>query len=873
MPSKVNKKLLYIFLGLFFFSTINAQNVSKDLGLDEEFLNSLPEETKQELLKQLEDDQDNLRDVNFGVFSTLLDQNSAQKYIEQELLDKKILISPEKRTKESLTYFGSGFFSGFPTSFMPISEPSLSSDYLLDFGDLLVIEIYGSSSLSESISVKSDGSISIPKLGKLQVAGLSLNQAQDKATNYIANKMPGASISLSIEKIRDIQVVIVGYVEVPGIYTVSGNSSALSALRVAGGIKSGGSYREIHIKRRGELLATFDLYDLLLNGDTANNINLQAGDVVIVQPINEFVYVYGGVKTPSIFELKGESISELISFAGNSFNGQSIDTATLTRKKKDSFETSEVTKEVFQSIFPSGGDEIYIPYISNLFQDSVKIVGSASSPGVYSVEGAREAINSSNLLGSKAYPLAVIHKQFIKASNKYFYKLHEPSSIPLLRAGDELIVLSKKSVDFLDSNTFNSFILGQSSNADSCEFAKYLNDLRDSSRFQLIKKIYEPFVKTNYQINEQVLPNLGLEAGNQNASSISQIKKDSLFTSSDDNKESCIDLFEQDPELLLTLLRSSILVEGKNLISGVYPIANNTSLKGILDVAMLTTEIDMETNISITSNTFSKGFSFSEVDSIKVSAGENISISSKDTIEIGKVTIEGEVVKPGIYYISSQDKLSDIIKSAGGYTDSAYPTGGILTRESALKLEKEFNEKLYDETIKNLSSALVQGENIPYEAVSFVLNEFKSVNPSGRVITEFNLQLLQKDISSDLILENRDKITIPKRTNVVFVFGEVLSPGPQSFKSNSSVQDFIKKAGGLTSNVDKSAIILVYPNGETKLIKSGLFPRNDLILPGSVIYATRDFKKLNNLKFASTLAPIVSSIALSLASLNSISKD
>ena len=113
-------------------------------------------------------------------------------------------------------------------------------------------------------------------------------------------------------------------------------------------------------------------------------------------------------------------------------------------------------------------------------------------------------------------------------------------------------------------------------------------------------------------------------------------------------------------------------------------------------------------------------------------------------------------------------------------------------------------------------------------------------------------------------------ISIPKRSNTIYVFGEVLSPGPQSFNSKYSVKDFINRAGGLTANVDKSAIILVQPNGETKLIKMGLFPRNDLILPGSVIYATRDFGKLNNLKLASTLAPIVSSIALSLASLNSI---
>jgi len=869
--SKRNINFFFIFAIFLCINALYAQS-SNNFSLDEAFLNSLPEETRQELLLQLEEDQDNLKDVNFGVFSTLLDQNSAKKYIDQELLDQKVQISPEKRTKESLLLFGSGFFSGFPTSFMPISEPSLSSSYILDVGDALLAEVYGATNLSESIAVKSDGSINIPRFGKLQVAGLSLNQAQKKADSFISNKMPGASISLSIENIRNIQVVIVGYVQVPGIYTVSGNSTVLSALRVAGGIKNNGSYREILVKRQNKTIANFDLYDLLLNGNTINNVGLQAGDVVMVNPVNEIVSVYGGVKNPAIYELKGESVAELIAYAGNSFNGQSINKVTLTKKNISSFKTSEIAKESFQSVYLNGGDELYVPYINNLFSDAVKITGAASFPGIYSVDGVKEVLSNDSLLNSEAYPLSMVHKQYIKASNKYFYKLYDPLQPPSLRSGDELIILSNDAVSFLDSASFKNLILGKSSEIQNCKFSEHLTDSMDSSRLLLIKQMYESISDAADQLTEQSLsmPDLPNKISTDNIDNFQSSQNKSLFTSLAKDSEICIDLYEQDPELLIALLQNSILVEGKNLISGIYPIAKNTPLKAILDASMLTTEIEIDTNISITSDSFSQSFSFSDIDTINVSVGSNISISSKDTVEIGKVFIEGEVEKPGIYYISSQDRLSDIIKSAGGYTDSAYPTGGILTRRSALELEKEFNSKLYDDTIKNLSSALVQGENIPFEAVSYVLNEFKSINPSGRVITEFNLSLLQKDISSDLILENRDKIIVPKRSNVVFVFGEVLRPGPQSFKSNSSVQDFIKKAGGLTSNVDRSAVILVYPNGETKLIKSGLFPRNDMILPGSVIYATRDFKKLNNIKFASTLAPIVSSIALSLASLNSI---
>ena len=113
-----------------------------------------------------------------------------------------------------------------------------------------------------------------------------------------------------------------------------------------------------------------------------------------------------------------------------------------------------------------------------------------------------------------------------------------------------------------------------------------------------------------------------------------------------------------------------------------------------------------------------------------------------------------------------------------------------------------------------------------------------------------------------------------QRSNVVYVFGEVLNPGPQVFSTNNSINDYVKSAGGYTNLVDDASIILVYPDGKSKLVSRSIFSfSNESILPGSVIYASRDLRKLDNLRLASTLAPIVSSIAISLASLNSISND
>lgn len=854
------------FLYLFISTSFLFAQSQDDLGLNEDFLNSLPEDTRKELIEQMEEDQASLKEVDFGAFSTLIDNDIAEEYIKQELLDHEEIIEPQLLTRDALKLFGTDFFTGFPTSFMPTSEPSLSSEYILDFGDSIIVEVYGPEQASETLLITSDGTISIPSIGKVQIAGLSLNQAQIKVSDFVKGKLTGSSASISVENIRDIQIVIVGFAKVPGIYTVSGNASVLSALKVAGGIADGGSYRNIIIKRNGQQIGTFDLYDLLIKGDSSMNVSLKAGDVILVSPSREIVAVYGGVKKPALFELKDENISDLLGYAGNSIDGRALSSITHSSLLLNSLRAKEILRKDFISTKPNGGDEIYASYASQAYRYSIKISGASSNSGIYSVDSANNFLKMSNFFSPNAYKLSVVHKSFSESSNKFFYSLHNLSNPPKLDTGDELVVLDHESIDFINSNSFKEFMLtAKVPNNISCTYFDYINDIRSSSRFALISSFFRAD-------NQKIVKDLDAFQGLTSDASSSNQSSD-LFIKAEKKPMKCIESFNDDPELLITLLRNSILVEGKSVKSGIYPISKNTAAKVIIDAVMLQRELRPDSKISLTNNLTTQLFTLASVMGKEISPGMNLSISSQDIIMGGQVKIIGEVNKPGTYFISSQDRLSSLLEQAGGYKDSAYPLGGVLIRESAKKLEKSFNDKLYNDTIRNLSSQLVQGENIPFDAVSFVLNEFKSIEPSGRVITEFNPTLLNKDVSSDLILESQDSIYIPKRSNVVYVLGEVLRPGPQSYSSSLSTKDFIEKSGGFTSSVDKSAVILVYPNGETKLIKFGIFPGNESILPGSVIYATRDFKKLNNLKLATTLAPIVSSIAISLASLNSISND
>ena len=853
---------------IFLFSMHVNLLAQEDLQLNEDFLNSLPEDAREELLKQIEEDSTKLKSVEFGIFSSLLNKNAASEYIEQELLDKKVKKDPETLTIDELKVFGSEFFSGFPTTFMPISEPSLNSDYVLDIGDNLDLEIFGpgEESLSDLI-VSTDGTILVPGIGAIQVAGLSVMRAQKNIIQKLNSKLPGSDASLRINSLRNMQLIMVGFVEVPGIYTLPGNTNVISAIRAAGGISSQGSYRSIEVKRNGALLKSIDLYDLLINGDTSFNIGLRTGDTIVVRPSLSRVYLYGGVSKPAIYEFKNENVSDVLNYAGGSLYSHSVKSLTLTRREGDKKIPKEISYEDLENHKIKNDDEIYVPYVKNLISQNIQISGAFTNPGIYS----KDYLANNNVLASlsdKAYTPTIIHKKF-NSSSVYSYDSVDPLTFKDINDSDKFIAFTNQEIDFLNSSIVKDLFNGNLSAdvIESCKLFSYLSDANNSSMFlSLAGIINKAFPKNNDQtINNQLLNNI---SENNNT--------EDLFVSINKQltEDNCPEVFNNDPSLFISLIQNSIYVEGMKVKGGLYPIHENISLRRVLSSVTNYSKAGNNQTLSIAYKDSVANISLS--DSLKdylITYGTNISIGDEETVNSNRVRITGEINKPGDYFIAKGERLSSVIEKAGNYTENSYPLGGVLIRRSAQELEKEYNNNLYKQFIKSLSSEIVQGNDVPFETVSYVLNEFKSTNPTGRVITEFNLPILKKNHMKDIILESGDEIFIPKQSNIVYVFGEVINPGPQVYSNDYSANDYISSAGGVTSDVDSSSIILILPNGQSKIIRKSIFGSNVDVLPGSVIFASRDVKKLDNIRLASTLAPIVSSIAISLASLNSISND
>ena len=272
--------------------------VSYSQELDESYLESLPETVREDLEKKMEA-QEALEEPVYRRASTFVDKEK-----EEDDDDFTSLL------------FGADFFDVMQTSFMPINEPNLDSSYILDFGDVLEIQLVGQKDSINEYAISRDGSINLSDIGKLNLAGLSLNDASSLIKAKVKNSYIGTEAYISLKNIRDINILIVGNSYNPGIYTLNGNSNMLHALSMAGGINDIGSYRNISLVRSGEVIDILDIYDVLIYGKYNFSNGLRSGDSIVVNPRGKLVSFESGVMRPATYELKeGDTFQDLLNFA------------------------------------------------------------------------------------------------------------------------------------------------------------------------------------------------------------------------------------------------------------------------------------------------------------------------------------------------------------------------------------------------------------------------------------------------------------------------------------------------------------------------------------------------------------------------------
>jgi polysaccharide export outer membrane protein len=382
---------LKIFIAISFLnSNLFAQVLTPSSKVDEEFLAGLPPSLRSEMESANSMDKKEDLEKLFRAETTV----ETNKMILQNIKDQLEII--EKRTNEfsrddgSLKKFGENFFDTMQTSFMPINVGNLGADYTLDVGDSFKLILTGNLNDEHELMIQRDGSIAIPQFGKVSLAGKSLQLAEEVVSNMISTSAVGVNSFLSLDKVRDVQVLLVGGIENPGIYTLSGGSNILGAIDAAGGISRNGSFRNIELKRGGESIYNLDMYDVLVSGDFKTNITLRSGDTIFIHPVNFEVAVTGGVNHEAIFEiLPDENLLDLIKYAGN-FSQDYYGYGSIHVRRVDlkSSKILNVPMTQLDQFILSPRDSVTVPAFKNDLDElkKVKIEGRVARPGEYFIE-------------------------------------------------------------------------------------------------------------------------------------------------------------------------------------------------------------------------------------------------------------------------------------------------------------------------------------------------------------------------------------------------------------------------------------------------------------------------------------------------------
>lgn len=386
--------------------------------LDENFLDSLPDDVREDLVNRAGENTESAKE-NYrpSQYSSKLKQAEElidlKTRIEKDLLELETRLGSDDRLKVSyeLELFGKDFFSTFQTSFMPINEPNPDSSYTLDVGDILTIQLIGQKDSIEDFVISGDGSINIPDIGKITLAGLSLDNASQLIKSRVSSSFIGIDSFISIAQIRDVNVLVAGNAENPGIYTLSGNSNLLQAISIAGGVDDEfGSYRAINLLRDNVVIETLDIYDLLINGNYNLKERLRSGDVIFVEPRKKIISIDGAVKRPAKYELKDkENLNVVIFYANGLRQTADMSNISLERILDGSLKSIPVVNiSQFESVEPVDGDLIYI---RNYPYRSATVSGAVLKPGTYTMSSGEtldDLVNKAGGFTNNAYPFGSV---------------------------------------------------------------------------------------------------------------------------------------------------------------------------------------------------------------------------------------------------------------------------------------------------------------------------------------------------------------------------------------------------------------------------------------------------------------------------------
>jgi polysaccharide export outer membrane protein len=792
---------------------------------------------------------------------------------------------PKPDNEQDLKLFGEDIFSGYANEFNFYDSLPLSDEYILKMGDILNVYLYGGLSINETFTINNQGAILIEDIGTITVAGISISSAREKIDNELNLKYFGTKSIVSLDKIKSKEVFILGNIRTPGSYVLNAFSSPLNALISAGGIKENSSLRSVKLLRNGSEYSTIDFYNLLINGDSSElNMVLQDGDTVLVEGIKNRVSILGEVLRPAVYEFKeGESLSNIIDFALGVTPFADLRSVSVKRILPTGQKTilNPVNRKDFQV---ENGDIITVNPSYGQVVDFVSLKGSIRNPREFSHRNGLKLGNlvrlESDLLASTYTGFAVI-KRLNFASRSFSFVGFSLTNQDLingidLNSGDEVYFFSQNDIKFLQSKSILSYFKSRLAGAsDGIKISSNLSAITD------LNSINVGSLQSSASINDPQATEClyGLDVVIEDNLVKSIYEKARLFSSQESIK--CPTIFREHPDLLPMVIVTAIPVTGNVRFPGIYPVGKDLNALDLFYIAggfllpnydeIPLFEVGQRPNIF---KTISSGDLANEINLTYFKPQLNNAATSE-----GYVNLIGEFENPGTYQISKGTKLSEIYKRAGGLTESAFPLGGILSRNSIKTSEIKALARAKSELSQILASAVASGylkqNSTDLIGLVALMSDVSEAMPAGRLVAELNPSLIARSPVQDLLLEGGDTIYMPQMQNTVTIVGQVLNPVTVPYSESLRAYDYVDFAGGFQRNADSKRMYILLPNGKSapvsmSILQRGPFSKND-ILPGSTIIIPRKARPMDALSLVQTVSPILANLSVTAASIAAIS--
>lgn len=645
--------------------------------------------------------------------------------------------TPAGFANSKLRPFGENLLGSGRTSATPIDLPT-PADYVVGAGDVVELRLFGKENRSYRLTIDRSGSINLPEIGPLTVAGMTYEVMSQTILERISKQKIGVEATVNMGALRSIQVSMMGDVNQPGAYTVDALTTITNALIVGGGIRPNGSLRRVELRRAGKTIAHLDLYASLLRGDTRNDLRLQAGDVIFVPPVGRRVGIAGEVLRPAIYELLGErSIDDVLKLAGGllptAYSAQSkLERVTLGGQRQLSDLSLAIVSQRQQGV--QNGDIITVGSAVNRTERSVTISGAIERPGSYEWRPGMtlaQLVPDAESLRLDAYrAFAVIQRLDVLTGTPYFKPVNllaqlQGQSNESLQKHDKVIVLAQQDVDFLSSAKVQAILAGRIVQALS-------GSVQENTGIQLLAE-----EKTKSQ---------ALKAEQRGKTDLVMPLNTMGNAASKDERTL--------PSVANSATGGVLAGVANELEPGKLPVFVN-NCAGLHELATL---IDSEGAQRFRSAMMVRG-SGKEVDALKVMPCTELYQSFPTLLPYvieQSVSLRGEVKAPGVLPVPDQFPLELAIRMRGGLTRSADLNGIELSRP------------VTQNNVAQLQRTLLSPQN--YAAT----------------------QLL----SGDMLMVRRQ--VTEQDNGVVRLSGEFQHPGSYDIKRGERLSEVIARAGGIT---------------------------------------------------------------------------